>query len=529
MTSHKPAEPEPFLSLGFSVLDWIEHFLVHGPGDVQGERIDLDDEFGRFILRAYQLDGNGRRRVRRAFLSRPKGRSKSGLAAMLACAEALAPVRFDHFAGDGEVSDWGYEYEPGEPVGAPVRYAEVLCVATEEGQAGNTYDAIRYMLHPDTCSSELRAAYGKLDAGLSRIVLPNHRGSIEPETSSDSAKDGGKSTFIVTDETHLWVLPRLKSLHQTMARNLLKRKAASGWMLETSTMYAQGDQSVAESTHAYAQQVAEGRIRDATLLFDHRQASERWKLSRRDERLKALREAYGPASSWMDLQAICDSWDDPEVSEAAFRRYWLNQPVSTLGSWLPYGAWDACQSGRVIDDGADVVLALDGSFSGDTTGIVAVSVEDHPHVEVLQAWERPADASPEWRIPIADVEETIRVAGLRYRVLEVTADPYRWQRSLEALEADGLAVTEFPQTTQRMTPATKAFFSAVVDKQLSQSGDPMLARHIGNAVLKDDARGTRIVKESKQSVRRIDLAVCAVMGLARAQYHATNTDAFHIW
>jgi hypothetical protein len=45
------------------------------------------------------------------------------------------------------------------------------------------------------------------------------------------------------------------------------------------------------------------------------------------ERIKALREAYGPAAAWMDLEAIADYWDDPQASEAEFRRFWLNQPV----------------------------------------------------------------------------------------------------------------------------------------------------------------------------------------------------------
>jgi len=522
-------KPDPVLSLGFAGISWVEHFLVHGPGDVQGEPIELDDEFAAFIVKAYRVDAKGARRVRRAFLSRSKGRSKSGLAAMVACFEALGPCRFDHFAEQGEVSPWGYEYEPGEPVGRPVTYAEVLCVATEESQAGNTYDAIHYMLHPDTCSRELLEAFGRLDVGLTRINLPDRRGSIEPLTSSDKAKDGGKSTFIVADETHLWVLPRLIRLHGTMTRNLLKRKIASGWMLETSTMYAPGEGSVAEATHAYAQSVAEGRLRDRTLLFDHRQAADTYDLSHKTQRVRALREAYGPAAAWMDLDAIAGSWDDPQVKEADFRRYWLNQPVSTSGTWLPHGAWDRCKSTRTIPDGADVVLALDGSFNGDTTGVVVVEV-DTMHLDVLAAWERPADLTADnWRVPIADVEETIRAAGLRYRVLEVTADPYRWQRSLEQLEADGLPVTEFPQSAQRMTPATKAFYNAVVDQQVTHSGHPMLTRHVGNAVLKDDSRGTRIVKESKGSIRRIDLAVCAVMGLERASWHASNEPSDGGW
>jgi len=60
-----------------------------------------------------------------------------------------------------------------------------------------------------------------------------------------------------------------------------------------------------------------------------------------------------------------------------------------------------------------------------------------------------------------------------------------------------------------MTPATQRFGEAVLNRTLTHSGDPDLARHVGNAVVKNDSRGHRIVKEHKGSTRRIDLAVAA--------------------
>lgn len=334
-----------FRSIGFYTIAWIEHFLVHGPGDVQGQPIELDDEFAAFILKAYEVAKDGSRKVRRAFLSRAKGRSKSGLAAMIECFEALGECRFDHWAEPGEVSDWGYTYEAGEPVGRQLTYVEALNVATEESQAGNTYDAVYYMLHPDTCSEALFDKFGSLDVGLTRINLPESRGFIEPVTASNESKDGGKSTFIVADETHLWTPPasgvfKLGKMHQTMVRNLLKRKVASGWMLETSTMYAEGENSVAEGTHSYAKSLAAVGRNDGKLLFDHRQASDKWDLTKRIERIKALKESYGPAAEWMDLEAIADYWDDPQASEAEFRRFWLNQPVPLVDpNVFSYESW----------------------------------------------------------------------------------------------------------------------------------------------------------------------------------------------
>jgi hypothetical protein len=46
-------------------------------------------------------------------------------------------------------------------------------------------------------------------------------------------------------------------------------------------------------------------------------------------------------------------------------------------------------------------------------------------------------------------------------------------------------------------PETACFYSAVVDRLLSHDGSAALARHVGNAVLKEDSRGTRLAKEHR--------------------------------
>ena len=508
-----PRAPK-FLSLGFQIVAWCETFLPHGPGDVEGEPLELDDEFASFIIKAYEVDVHGFRKVRRGVISRPKGRSKSELAAFLACAEGIGPVRFDHFAKRGEVSDWGYAYQAGEPVGVPVKRPEILCFATELGQAGNTYDAIVYMLAPDTATPALLDRYGKIDTGLTRVILPNG-GSITPESAADSSKDGGKSTFVIADESHLWVLPRLKRLHQVTLRNLLKRKVASGWMLETTTMYAPGEESVAEGTHEYARRNAEQRATDHSLLFDHKQAASKWDVTKKRDRIGGLREVYGPAQAWMDLEAIAASFDDPQTSPAEWERYWFNRPVSLQGAFIAQKAWDEAHIPRPIPDGARVVLALDGSFSGDSTALAVVELDEFPHMSVAGLWEQPLGES-DWRVPILDVEDHIRAMCRRWQVVEITADPARWARSLEVLAAEGLPVTEFPQSPGRMTPATQRFLDMVNQRQVTHDGDPRLARHISNAVLKSDARGKRIYKETKHSAKKIDLAVASIMALERA-------------
>jgi phage terminase large subunit-like protein len=67
-----------------------------------------------------------------------------------------------------------------------------------------------------------------------------------------------------------------------------------------------------------------------------------------------------------------------------------------------------------------------------------------------------------------------------------------------------------------MGPATARFYSAVVDRLLSHDGSSALARHVANAVLKEDSRGARLAKEHKDSKRRIDATGAAVMAHDRA-------------
>ena len=215
----------------------------------------------------------------------------------------------------------------------------------------------------------------------------------------------------------------------------------------------------------------------------------------------------------------------PKMRENAFRRYRLGQWVGVDDAWLPDGAWAACTDAtRSIPDGEEVVLAFDGSFNGDTTVLTVASVDQRPHVDLVELWD--ADGH---QVPIVDVEQAIRQACRRWRVLEIAADPFRWARSLQLLDGEGLPVMEYPQSPGRMTPATARFYEAVVNQQMTHSGDSRLARHVGNAVLREDARGARLAKERKDSPRRIDAAVAAVMAMDRAATLAGVTrDSIYI-
>ena len=210
----------------------------------------------------------------------------------------------------------------------------------------------------------------------------------------------------------------------------------------------------------------------------------------------------------------------PRTRESEYRRArlaeWVEHDDKTF---LTSAQWNALSTGEAIPDGTQVVLAFDGSFSGDSTALLLATVDKKPHFDVLALWEGTDDT---FRVPIQEVEDTIREACRRFDVVELVADPFRWARSLQILASEGVPVVEFNQNPARLTPATTDLYTAAVNGELTHSGNPDLARHITNATVAEDARGVRLAKENRNSRRRIDLAACAVMAHSRATWRATR-------
>lgn len=201
-----------------------------------------------------------------------------------------------------------------------------------------------------------------------------------------------------------------------------------------------------------------------------------------------------------------------------FRRFRLGQWTATDQAWLPYGAWAECAApGRgAPPPGTKVWLGFDGSYSGDSTALVGVT--DDLHVFVAGCWENPGRTG--WRVPRARVKETVAEAFDAWNVVELLCDPPYWGAEIAewaALWPD--RVVEFPTFSRaRMAPACTAFWSAVMERKLSHDGDPRLARHLANAVVKSSPMGDYITKSDKDSPAKIDLAVAAVI----AFYHAAT-------
>jgi len=508
------ADPKRFVSLGFEAIDWIEAYLCHGPGDVQGEPLVIDDEMAAFIVKAYELDPEtGRRKVNRAFLSRPKGRAKSEIAGALVCFEALGPCRFDGWSADGE------------PVGRPLTYPFIRCMATEEGQAGNTYDNVTAML------SHLVEHFGdefpSIDLGRgaqtsSRIFIEGG-GEIRPSTASSASKDGGKESFSVFDETHLYVMPETRAMHKMVRRNLVKRKAADPWSLETSTMYAVGENSVAEATHQYYEAIQAGKVKDGGLLVDHRQAPHVEDLMDDAQLLPALEYVYGDAASWMDLERIASEMREPDADPEDSRRYFLNQRGTRSGKAFDAGRWAELAKPDFIVPKKDAIsIGFDGARFRDATALIGTHLETG-HQWVIDAWEAPVlkKEAERWEVPANEVHAALEAAFDQWRVVRVYADPPYWEETVSAWSGkygEKIVVEWWTHRPRPMAFALRAFRNAQVDGSLTHDGDKLYARHIANAVKRDarvkdddDKPMWTIQKDRHDSPRKIDAAMAGCL------------------
>ena len=468
-------------SRGKTVCDWIEKALVHTEGDLFGKPFQLTAEQRAFIYRCYELGPDGRRKHRRVLYGRPKGYGKTELAAAIALAELASPVA------------------PAAP--------NIPVAAASFEQADLLFGAARTMV----TEGPLAEFMEPFDT---EILIRDRPGRMYRVAAVAGTNDGGRPTFVCCDELHEWQ-GRRERVHLILANGLAKRR--DGWQLNISTAGSVSDSGLLLGMWEHGCRVASGEIIDESFLFDWQgHPDPDCDLSTPEAVREAVQLAYRNAGGHVDLEQVAARFR--EIPEFEWRRYFLNLWTSTPEHWLPFGAWEAlAHPGRQVPDGTEIVLAFDGSYDNDSTALVGATVEEQPHVFVVGSWERP-EGVPDWRVPRIEVDAAVDRALSRWNVRELAADPPGWHREIEewGLRYAHTLTVEYHTNQAYMTEAAARFYTAVVSGELTHDGSPALSRHLGNARVKEARGGARITKDSKDSPRKIDLAVAAVIALDRA-------------
>ena len=383
---------------------------------------------------------------------------------------------------------------------------EVYSIAAEKNQAAIVFKDAKKIIEANPELLEMAKLY------RDTIEIPS-TGSIYRVLSAEAySKEGLNPTSVWADEIHampnreLW---DVMSLAMGARGNLAHMVGITTAGVKSDST---GQDSIAYTLYNYGKRIATKEMSDPTFGFAWWEAPE--DADHRDPNNWAIANpGIGDIADIDDFASAVRRTPEPE-----FRTKRMNQWVSSAISWLPTGAWDTCK-GEVTVEGKDYIMGLDGSFSGDATVVTFTTIEEIPQVGIVGAWEKDTTIHDDtWRVDILEVEETIRqFVKANPRVKEIACDPYRWQRTMQILMEEGYPIVEYPSTNaRRMIPACAKFYDAVVDGKMVHDGNPLLARHLSNAVVKVDNLGPRIVKETRSSNRRIDAAVAAVLSFDRA-------------
>lgn len=513
------------LTLGPEAIAWAETWLRQPNGPKAGKPFRFTDRQCRFLMWWYAVDADGNWLFHHGVRRLAKGSGKSPMAAAMALVEFCAPIRVHDI-------DHSRRIVAGKPVTMPW----VQIVATSESQTANTMRMVRAFAHK---RSALVREY-ELDPGKTKYYKPPE-GTLEQITSSYTAAEGAESTFVVGDEKEWWVPANQgPELSATLADNQAKSGAR---MIDTCNSWVPEIGSAAEATwNAWVAQ-EEGRTQgESRILYDAVIASPQTELADPESLRSALEHVYADCP-WADIRSIMSRIYDVQSSPDDSKRKYLNRPTASHDAWMEPGEWDQrVDATKILGDGEMIALAADLSKSGDATGLIACRISD-AHLFTIDVWEPPTGlgAPDDWEVPRHELDAAVDRAFDRYDVVAYFAEPGPLLSYVDTwgerygdtvcVKADTRNPVRFDMRSASgdahtaalkcFTLAAEAFHSAVLAGDQTHDGDSRLSRHVYNARRRPNRYGVGIGKEARQSTKKVDAAVAAIIArMARDEYIA---------
>lgn len=472
-------------------------------GSRRGELVRLRHHQGDILCDALRLRTDGRRMYRVYGIMEARKNSKSLIGA--------------GFALDGLFD------EPG---------AEVYSAAGDKDQAKLIFKEVAEAV---SMSEELGGPTGKkglLTVYRDAIEYPA-LGSVYRAISSESRlKEGMNPSRVLFDELHT---QRSDELWNVLNQGSGTREQPLVLWMSTKgvAVYTDGSPSICFREYERIKRIMSGEEIDPTYGGRIYETNLRGRDYRDPEVWYEANPALGDFLSLEDMESKCRT-----MSEADFKTKRLNIWVTNAKTWIPDGALERRSSpGRMVAASSEAILFLDGSYNNDSTALIAWVLDGgKPHLMLVGLWEKPERAEIDWHVNVPEVEQLIAyTCGLdewdgaeidvtaleragnaqlltRMDVRWIGFDKSRWQHTLTRLEERGLPVYDYPNSPERMVPATAGFYDDLMDPRgkFTWDGHPALARHFANAVTKLTSKGVMIFKRGARA--KIDAAVAAVAG-----------------
>jgi hypothetical protein len=511
----------PKMTLGWKIIDWMAKYLKAPEGEPD-DPFMLTFEQARFILWWYAVDHRGRYAYRGGVLRRMKGWGKDPLVAAMSLAELCGPVAFSH-----------WDEETGDPVGKLRPSAWIQIAAVSQDQTQNTF-----LLFPQMVTDKLKKEH-KLEVLKTHVFAKGGR-LIQGVTSSPSALEGKRPTFVVMNETQWWVEANGgHAMYNVTDGNVVKRAGVGSRYLAICNAHVPGQDSIGERMWDTYQAVQAGQAVDTGLLYDALEAPagtpvseipseetdpEGFKLG-----LQALYEGIEIARGdavWLDIEFIIASILDINNPISESRRKFLNQINASEDAWMTTQMWDAIQVEGQLEPGDMITLGFDGSKSDDFTALVACRVEDGL-LQTIRIWDPEKYGGD---IPRDDVDAAVNWVFSRFKVVAFRADVKEFESYVDTWSTkfrkklkvkaspDKWVAFDMRGQTKRFALDCERMWSAVAEQDICHGGDKVLRQHVLNAHRHPttyDAISIR--KASKDSSRKIDAAVSAVLAFGGRQ------------
>ncbi|MFE9254045.1 terminase [Streptomyces sp. NPDC006879] len=416
---------------------------------------------------------------------------------MLCLVELCGPSRFSH---------WD---ENGEPVGVAHPRAWVQVTAVNQSQTTNTMALI-----PSLMSDEFKAKYNIKD-GAVLIRANGGKCRLEAVTSSYRALEGKRTTFVLLNETHHWVLGNAgHKMYETIDGNATKQDSR---YLAITNAYLPGEDSVAERMREAFEKIREGKAIDIGFLYDSIEAHPKTPLS--PEALRIVLPKIRGDAVWLVAETIIQSVLDTTISASRSRRMWLNQIVAEEDAlYGPEQLADILHEGAVLAPGDEIVMGFDGGKTDDATALVAIRIKDMCAF-VLGLWEKPDGPRGEgWSVPRAEVDSAVHDAFRVHNVRAFYADVALWESYISEWSetyGEGLGVKspaskdaigwDMRSSLKASTMAHERLMRSIFDRKLRYDGDLALRRHTLNARRRTNNYGISFGKESRESPRKVDV------------------------
>ncbi|TXH53222.1 MAG: hypothetical protein E6Q97_13625 [Desulfurellales bacterium] len=392
---------------------------------------------------------------------------------------------------------------------------EILLAAASDKQAGRLYDAAAAFIR----RSKTLSGLCRIRDYVGEIVREDGEGRIMRMSSDPSRLHGYNPSLVVCDELAQWTTPTLKKAYAALTSGGGARRAPQTFTITTAGEAIQRHSSIlgrildaAEGSEDVDREpgLMVARMSDAkTLVWAYEAPTD-------DPHDTAAMKLANPAS-WITEEYLKRQAANPELSDADVLQLHGCVWAESETNWIPGEAWAGAEDAeREVPDGSELVLGFDGSYSRDSTALIASTPDGH--VFPIKVWERPEKAPDDWRIPRHEVDAAVDRAMERYRVTELACDPPGWGPEIaEWADRYGEHVVTYFETNKGavMAPATDRFRTAVYEGELTHNGDPTLRRHIANCATKETANGTMLTKTDDRN-QKIDAAVAAVIAYERA-------------